>query len=196
MWTADTAVTADPDPAAAAALGLAVFALPPGSKDAPPGWHQRATRNLAELARRWPAGSNIGVSCRASGMVGVDLDRHAGGADGVAGFAALCEQLGESWPDTLTVATPNRGLHLYFRAPPAVPIGSTSGGVSPLGPGIDTRGPGRRTGGYLVGPGSVVDGRRYTVVRAGPIASLPTWLSVRLAERGRTLSKLGRFTTR
>jgi hypothetical protein len=56
-------------------------------------------------------------------------------------------------------------------------IGSASG-TSPLGPGIDTRGPGRGgRGGYLVGPGSVVDGRTYALDRDLPIAVLPGWLA-------------------
>jgi bifunctional DNA primase/polymerase-like protein len=107
----------------------------------------------------------------------------------VARFGALCAELGAGWPDTLTVATP-AGLHLYFRVPVGVTVGSTSGGRSALGAGIDTRGPGRRTGGYLVGPGSVVNGARYTVVRDSTIAELPVWLVVLLGERDRSRSVL------
>jgi hypothetical protein len=43
-------------------------------------------------------------------------------------------------------------------------------------PGVDIRGPGRRLGGYLAGPGSVVAGRRYEVAADVPIAGLPGWL--------------------
>ena len=46
------------------------------------------------LARTWPDGANIGVGCRASGVIGLDLDRHDGGPDGVAVFAALCRVYG------------------------------------------------------------------------------------------------------
>jgi hypothetical protein len=56
-------------------------------------------------------------------------------------------------------------------------IGSTSGGCTPLGPGIDTRGPGRHTGGHLVGPGSVVDGVRYEIDNDTAIVELPGWLA-------------------
>jgi hypothetical protein len=73
------------------------------------------------------------------------------------------------------VATPTGGQHLYFRAG-GRPIASTSGGVSALGPGIDTRGPGHRSGGYLVGPCSVTAAGRYTIVNPVPVADLPTWL--------------------
>ena len=73
------------------------------------------------------------------------------------------------------MATPTGGQHLYFRAG-GRPIASTSGGVSALGPGIDTRGPGHRNGGYLVGPGSVTAAGRYTIINPAPVADLPTWL--------------------
>lgn len=60
---------------------------------------------------------NVGVGCRASDVVGLDLDRHRDGHDGVASFAAVFAAHGDaSWPDTLTVRTPSGGLHVYFRA--------------------------------------------------------------------------------
>ncbi|MET8427781.1 bifunctional DNA primase/polymerase [Nocardia sp. NPDC004860] len=61
-----------------------------------------------------------------------------------------------------------------------MPVASTSGASSGLGPGIDVRGPGRGTGGYLIGPGSVVDGVAYVVERSGPIVPLPSWIAERL----------------
>src|SRR5580704_4823110 len=75
--------------------------------------------------RTWPDGANIGVGCRASGVIGLDLDRHDGGPDGVAVFAALRRVYGQPWPDTLTVATPHDGRHLYFRIPPGTAAAST-----------------------------------------------------------------------
>src|SRR5712691_2468039 len=64
-----------PDPAAVVARGLAVFTLaPPGAKRAGPGWQCLCTSDPAVLARTWPHGANIGVGCRASGIVGIDLD--------------------------------------------------------------------------------------------------------------------------
>jgi hypothetical protein len=92
-----------PDPVAVAARGLAVFSLPPGAKRAGPGWQRHCTSDPAVLARTWPAGSNIGVGCRASGIVGLDLDRHDGGPDGIAAFAALCRVYGQPW---LTIRLP------------------------------------------------------------------------------------------
>jgi hypothetical protein len=124
------------------------------------------------------AAGNVGVGCRASGIVALDLDRHDGGPDGVAAFAAACTARGAGWPATFTVQTPHGGLHLYFRAP-AVPVMS---GPGPW-PGTDVRAPGHRTGGYLVGPGSVAGGAAYVIVRDHPLAPIPGWLSSRLTQR-------------
>jgi hypothetical protein len=79
------------------------------------------------------------------------------------------------------VRTPSGGRHLYFRCPPGRTILSSSGGTSGLGRGIDVRGPGRRLGGYLIGPGSVVDGVTYTVERDEVIQELPEPLADLLA---------------
>ncbi|MFD3590024.1 hypothetical protein [Streptomyces sp. NPDC058683] len=59
-------------------------------------------------------------------------------------------------------------------------IPSVSGGRTALGSGIDVRGPGRRSGGYLIGPGSAVDGTRYVITRDVPILQLPNWIADRL----------------
>ena len=125
------------------------------------------------LARTWPDGANIGVGCRASGIVGLDLDRHDGGPDGVAVFAALCRIYGQPWPDTLTVATPHSGQHLYFRILPGLAVASTDQPVArhrhPRARLPDRRLPRR--------PGSVVDGAEYRIDRDVPAAPLPRWLA-------------------
>ena len=157
--------------------GLAVFPLPPGSKTAEPGWQRRCTMSLAVIEEKWPASANIGVGCRASGIIGLDLDRHAGGPDGIASFARLCAGRGQQLPVTFTVATPSGGLHLYFRVPLGTVIGSPIGWL----PGVDVRGPGRRSGGYLAGPGSVTAAGQYRIARELPVAPLPAWLTELLA---------------
>lgn len=165
------------DPSAALAAGLAVFPLPAGAKRAAPGWPSQATTDPTVVAR-WPAGANIGVSCRASNVVGLDLDRK-NGVDGVDTLRALCAAARWPWPNTLTVTTAHSGLHLYFRAPAGVVVPSSID----RWPGIDIRAPGQRLGGYLVGPGSVVDGQPYTISQNLPIAPLPRWLTTALTHQ-------------
>jgi hypothetical protein len=184
----DLALATAPDPLAVVERGLAVFALPPGGRrPTGPGWQARCSRDPDLVRRQWRPGDNIGVGCRSSNLVGLDLDRHgvedldAGDVvDGVATFAAVCAAHGQPWPATLTVRTPSGGLHLYFRAADWCTIASSSGGRAGLGAGVDVRGPGRRSGGYLIGPGSIVGGSRYVIVRDVAIAPLPAWLAALL----------------
>lgn len=157
----------------AAERGLALFPLPPGGRRPAAGWQRRCTARPDEVARMIDAG-NVGVGCRASHVVGLDLDRHPGEPDGIAAFTAACAEH-DGWPSTLTVRTPRGGLHVYFRAPDR-PIASGSGPW----PGTDVRAPGFRSGGYLVGPGSAVPAGSYAVEDDAPLAPLPGWLSVLL----------------
>lgn len=158
-----------------AAWGVAVFPLPAGGRVPEPGWQQRASADAEHIHATWPTdAANVGVACRASGahgLVVLDVDRDAGERQ----LHGLCRAAGEPWPETTLIRTPN-GWHLYLWAPPSVVIPSSSGPRSPLGAGIDVRGPGRRSGGYVVGPGSTVAAGRYTIHLARPIAPLPHWL--------------------
>ncbi|MGW5529425.1 bifunctional DNA primase/polymerase [Streptomyces xanthochromogenes] len=158
--------------------GLAVFPLPIGGRVPERGWQRQATLDAATLPELL-TGRGVGVGCRASNVVALDLDVH-GDEDGPGVLAALADRLGETVPATFTVATPSGGRHLYYRAPMGCTIGSTSGGRTPLGPGIDVRGPGHRSGGYLVGPGTVIGGRPYSIAHDLPVAPLPDWIASRL----------------
>lgn len=179
-----------PDPVMAIERGLAVFPLPPGTKVASKGWQHTVTRDLDHIRATWPAGSNVGIGCRVSNIVGIDLDRHTtgganAGVDGVEVFADLCARWGQKRPVTLEISTPNNGRHLLFRVPRRLVVPSVSGGTSRLGRGIDIRGPGITLGGYLAGPGSVVDGREYVIEVDAPITMLPGWLAVLIGRRTR-----------
>jgi hypothetical protein len=125
--------------------------------------HQRPRRPGPHLAGR----ANIGVGCLASGIVGLDLDRHDGGPNGIAVFAALCRVYGQPWPDTLTVATPHAGLHCTSASRPASrPPARSAGGQAST----SAR---PATGGYLADSGSVVDGAKYVIDRDVPAVPLP-----------------------
>ena len=69
--------------------------------------------------------------------------------------------------DTYTVKTP-RGWHFYWKCG-KLPD-KQYGGDSGLGPGVDTRNAGK---GYVVGPGSVIDGEEYVALNDLPIAEIP-----------------------
>jgi hypothetical protein len=96
--------------------------------------------------------------------------------DGASALRALAA--GRPVPRTFTVSTPSGGAHLYFRAPAGVRLRNT---VARLAPMIDTR----AAGGYVVGPGSQIDGKRYEIVDDAPIAPVPRWLVRELIQRTR-----------
>ena len=196
---------------ALAERGFAVFPLRPGSKvpavrEDWEGLAVRDPRRLRELG--WPPQANIGIACGPSGLFVLDLDVPKqpqpadrspanGHSDRAAvdsdprpptdhqardGAEALRElAAGRPIPRTFTVATPSGGTHLYFRAPKGLPLRNT---VSRLGPMIDTR----AAGGYVVAPGSTIDGNQYRVADDAPVAPIPRWIVRELVARSRQAS--------
>jgi hypothetical protein len=151
------------------------------------GWEQRASSDRHRVERWWRRhpDDNIAIATGPAGLVVVDLDLAGpdeprppsmpaarGGADV---FEALAARHGHRIDDTWTVATASGGRHLYYRTPE--PGGAWRNTAGLLGWHIDTR----AGGGYVVAAGSVVDGRRYRVVRAAPPLVLPEWLAHLLA---------------
>jgi hypothetical protein len=134
---------------------------------------QRATLDRDLIHAAWSHRPyNIGIATGPAGLLVVDLDTAKGGKDtpcGVASFKALCERAGQAAPTTYRIRTASGGAHLYFTAPPGVRLRNTAG---KLGPRIDTR----AAGGYVVAPGSTVNGRTYEVTDPAPVAPLPAWL--------------------
>jgi hypothetical protein len=175
MTTATAAVVA-------AERGWAVFPCRPGDKrPAIDRWEERASANPAHVAeawaRRWPH-ANVGIACGPSGLVVLDLDTAAHGPgpsdsdapDGRAVLRDLAEHTGRPYSATHSVRTPSGGLHLYFQAIPGREIRNSAGRI---GERIDVR----AAGGYVVGAGSAIGGRRYELVDEQPIGPLPAWLA-------------------
>jgi len=159
--------------------GYHLFPLVPGGKTPAltGNWQNAATRDPRTL-QRWFARSNcnIAIACEPSGIFAIDLDTAKPGTDGPThGIETLRELAdGRDLPRTLTVATPSGGTHLYYRQP--VDGLSLRNSARRLGPLIDTRG----IGGYLVAPGSRIDGVPYRVTDDVPLAEIPTWITALL----------------
>lgn len=174
----------------AATQGFKVFPLAAGSKrPAVRDWDHRATDRADYIGERWPQrATGYGVACGPSGLYVIDCDTPkpdspppaADVADATCGLDTLCllaAAVGEPMPSgTLTVRTGRGGYHYVYRAPRGVELRNTTGALGWL---IDTRGP----GGYIVGPGSTVDGRTYDVIDGTPPAELPAWIVQRLTEQ-------------
>jgi hypothetical protein len=152
-------------------------------RDGHQGWEQRATRDETQIRRWWNMPFNIGISCGPSGLVVIDLDDAHGDTPppewagcargGVDVLARLAERAGQLLGETMTVTSPSGGRHRYYRAPAGVQLRNSAGA---LGWRVDVR----AHGGFIVGPGSVRPEGRYDVVRPGPPAPLPTWLTEQL----------------
>ena len=95
----------------------------------------------------WPQGYGVGVAT-GRGLVVVDLDvKHDGEA-----ALQLLEGTNEDLPPTMRVRTPSGGIHLYFHS-----TKDLRNSASRIAPGIDIRG----DGGYVVGPGTEINGKPY-----------------------------------
>lgn len=157
--------------------GLCVFPLKPGEK-VPATEHGQddAVADFGQISAWWKAmpDANIGVHCAPSGLYVVDVDC---GGEKVGGesWDALVAEHGHV--ETLTVRTQSGGLHFYYRMPEGAVLKNTTG---KLGKHIDTRG-----NGYVVAPGSIVNGRAYEIVSEVEIADLPEWIVEALKPKSR-----------
>ena len=148
--------------------GFALFRLHRGSKDRfiDTDWASR------QLADEWcvlealsaTPDCNLAVHAGASDLVIIDCDVKHG--DGEALFRAMGEL-----PPTFTVRTPSGGVHLYFRA----------GGLRFSQRPLERRLIDVRSGnGYVLAPGSTIDGKAYRVECDADPAPLPAWLLTKL----------------
>jgi hypothetical protein len=138
-------------------------------KPAITGWRNAATTDPAQLLKWWDEFPNAvpGIELGRSGLFVVDLDRHPGGADGVAAFKALRRD--NVIPRCLTIKTPSNGYHLYFRQPDGEPLGNGRGS---LPAGIDVRG----DGGWTVAPGASYKQWQWQVFISGSPPPAPDWI--------------------
>lgn len=153
-------------------------------------WQERATSDPDKVYEMWsgvmgePTLHNIGVST--SGLLVVDADIK----DGRQGIE-ICELLGLEL-DTFVVQSPSGGRHYYYKTD--TPVGNS---VQKLGDGVDIRG----EGGYVVGPGSFLDGSlidnkgtggAYVVIADHDTKKAPAFIQQAAGQRrGRKVSDTG-----
>lgn len=146
-------------------------------------WEDRATPKAYFIEMWWRLRPyNIGVACGPSGLAVLDLDvpghgvalrdSPSGQATGLDTFLRVCSEHGQPVPATFTVRTPSGGYHLYFTDPDS----SVRNSAGRLGPLIDVR----AAGGYVVGPGSRIGGKPYSVMIPAPPVPLPSWIAALL----------------
>lgn len=183
---------------AAQARGFHIFPVARGAKVPHPAageWGKTATNDRNQIGHFWTnvdPQANIGVACKPSQLLVVDLDTpkgpwklkgteweylHAGYGPYVSGEQVWDEiefKHGGA-PATYTVQTPSRGTHLYFWWPAT--LGPMSQ-ASPVKGVIDVRGNGGQYGGYVLAEGSRVGNGGYIPPYGNevPIAFAPDWL--------------------
>lgn len=131
-------------------LGWSVFPLIPNTKKPlTKNGFKDATKSVYLIKKWWTDNpdANIGIATgKVSGIVVVDVDVK-NGAKGIESLSSLKVD-----NTTLTALTPSGGRHLYYLVPKDG-LRCRNG----LMPGIDIK----ADGGYVVAPGSVIDGKNY-----------------------------------
>lgn len=152
--------------------GWAVFPLIPNSKKPLTTNGFKDASKDPEAVRRWwtiHPDANIGIATgMVSGIAVIDVDVK-GGTNGFESLALI--------PDldpTIEVTTPSGGRHYYCVL--EVPLSGKNGYL----PGIDIK----SDGGYVVGPGSVIDGKEYEWVDPeAHLGRVPDSIIKRMAEK-------------
>jgi hypothetical protein len=134
-------------------------------------WRKYATQNPEQIRAWWRETPDANIGLVMDGFVAIDIDLRHNGHLSWKEFLEQHELLGHEMVKTRRHKTWSGGAHIIYRQPPGVTIGNSQ---NQLGPGIDIK----ATGGYVVGPGSTIDGKPYTVANPNrEIGTLPEWLS-------------------
>jgi hypothetical protein len=155
-----------------AEAGFKVFPLRPGSKDGQVlrSWKEEATTDPATIGRWWDE-EDYNVACRIEeGHAVVDTDS-------MEGHQAWLDFGG---PPTFSVRTPRGGYHRHLN-------GNLPNSVKEFGPGFDTRGCINDRAGYVLLPGSIIEGIGEYTVSSPPgwefcFADVPPALARKVAE--------------
>ena len=154
--------------------GYAIFPIARDSKTPIVKWSEDWAASRNQVVEHWTAcpEDNIGINCKESALLVIDLD----GREGIENFTALWQkhERGRIRRYTRCSTTPNAGLHVWFDMPyDPLPLRNS---VGMLAEHVDTRG----AGGIIVAPGSEIDGRWYALLNHLPVAPCPTWLVAKL----------------
>lgn len=149
-----------------ASHGFRVFPLTANSKIPMKGFtnfSERATTDERQI-EKWFSGTDFNIGISTEDLLAVDIDVK-NGAQGLETIAKLNNE-GKILTPTTQQITPTGGIHLIYKTPYAV-----RNSASKIGPGVDIRG----KGGFLVGAGSVIDGKFYKI-EYRPTPEAPRWL--------------------
>jgi len=149
-----------------------VFPCIPGEKrPLRKGWQDEAACDPKTVETMWrnDPEANVGLAIQ-PGFIAIDGDLYKPGAE--AALNAFEAEHGEL-PRTLESCTARGGLHLIYSTTKI--LGNSTGTLPDFG---DVRG----HGGLIVGPGSIFEGKRYTVENLSPPIGLPAHIEAMLCE--------------
>ena len=152
---------------ASAKAGIPVFPITPGQKKPPLTEHgfKDATTDqhqINEWWRKWPE-ANVGMCPGPGGFVVLDVDIKSG--DGMVELSRLQIEHGKLPENMPVVTTPSGGRHMWLRLPEGVePPGNRQ-----IAPHIDVR----SGAGYVLSPGSVIDGKSYSLSSGDRLSNAP-----------------------
>jgi hypothetical protein len=134
--------------------GHKVFPLVPDGKTPllSGSWREHACDNPEQIKQWWGANPNANIGMTMEKYVALDIDPRNGGDQSLQLLTMLYDM-----PRTRRHVTWSSGAHILYRQPEGVQIGCPKN--HGLGAGIDVKG----LGGYLVAPGSTIDGKPYWV---------------------------------
>ena len=146
-----------------AARGFKVFLLKENAKTPlkPGKFLDQATSNKDIIDILWTKypNANIGIAT-GEGLTVIDVDTLQHGGENGSESLKNYEITNGLLNDTFTVQTPTGGKHIYYVT------NNECKNATGLLPGVDIRG----TGGYVVAPGSIINGKEYKIVKDVPIA--------------------------
>jgi hypothetical protein len=127
-------------------------------------WKDLATQDPEQIRKwwgRWPDANIGGVTDQ---LLVLDVDKKNGGCE----TYEFLRLVGD-FPETMTSNTQGGGQHLFYVMRAGEPL---KNGTHKLGPGVDVK----TDGGYVMMPGSTIEGRSYTRANDAPIVFAPAWI--------------------
>ena len=125
-------------------------------------WNEVATKDQELLNEWFSSSSNLAIhtdTYNEYNLVVLDIDVKGNRN----GFETL-SRMNVVLPETFSVKTPSGGMHYYY-----VTKEHVKNGVNAIGPGIDVR----AANGYVLAPGSSIDGKKYEITKDVALALLP-----------------------
>lgn len=154
-----------------AVQGFKVFPLLENTKDQPlvKDWENVASDDLDAITSWWTSSpnANIAIATGRSKLLVLDFDS-AKDPNETSGIENFRQAYKRKLTDTYTVATASGGWHLYYM----VGTATLRNTASRLAKKVDTR----AQGGYVVAPGSIINGNAYTTRSTMLPQPAPPWV--------------------